>query len=195
MNLLSPTTWTLPLWVRRRLTDDPTARPLPAVTVEMGPTLPGWALRAALLVLVPALLLTAAGRAPGLLPAMVPIATIACTVLLVLRPAPTTAGVTIVVAGLLLWTLGEPGPLGLAVALLAYLVARCAWWAAHVPPRGRAETAALLAGWRHDAVVLGATGLLGALALLASGTTLPGVVLLAALAVAGTAFAALATRR
>ncbi len=187
----------LPAWARPwlRLPEDPTARPLPAVTVTTGPTVPGWALRAALLVLVPALLFTAAGRAPGALPTTVTIATIVCTALLVLRPTPAAAGVTVVVAGLLLWTLGEPGPLGLAVAALAYLVARCTWWTAHVPSRGRAEIAALVAGWRRDVVVLGATALLGALALLASGTTLPGVVLLAALAVAGTAFAALATRR
>ncbi|GAA2232245.1 hypothetical protein GCM10010413_33340 [Promicromonospora sukumoe] len=187
----------VPAWARSwlRLPDDPTTRPLPAVTVGTGLTVPGWALNAALLVLVPALLVTAAGRAPGLLPTTVAIAVIVCTALLVLRPTPTAAGVTVVVAGVLLLTLGEPGPLGLAVALLAYLVARCTWWAAHVPPRGRVETAALLTGRRRDVVVLGATGLLGALALLASGTTLPGVVLLAALAVAGTAFAALATRR
>ncbi|MFD7026190.1 hypothetical protein [Promicromonospora sukumoe] len=187
----------VPTWARPwlRLPADPTTRPLPAVTVETGPTLPGWALRAALLVLVPALLVTAAGRAPGLLPTTVAIAVVGCTALLVLRPTPTAAGVTVVVAGVLLLTLGEPGPLGLAVALLAYLVARCTWWAAHVPPRGRTEVAALLTGRRRDVVVLGATALLGALALLASGTTLPGVVLLAALAVAGTAFAALATRR
>jgi hypothetical protein len=84
-------------------------------------------------------------------------------------------------------------PWSLLVALLGYLLARVTWWAGHLPLHGRAEVAALLVGWRRDLAVLGATGLLGALAALASGTTLPGVVLLAALAVVGVVLLALAT--
>lgn len=180
---------------------DAAARPLPQVTVETGPTVPGWVLRLALLALTPALLLVAASRTPGLAPAMVTTAVIVCTVLHVLRPTPATAGFTVVLAGVFLWGFGgHPAdggidPAGLLVALLAYAVTRCTWWAAHLPVHGRAEITALLAGWRRDVVVLGATGLLGALALLASGTSLPGAVLLAALAVLGIAFVALATGR
>lgn len=178
---------------------DVAARPLPQITVETGPTVPGWVLRIALLVLAPALLVLAASRS-DLAPTLVTIVVVVCTALLVLRPTPATAGVTVVLAGVFLWGFGgrpDDGfdPAGLPVALLAYIVVRATWWAAHLPARGRAEATALLAGWRRDVVVLAATGLLGALALLASGTALPGAVLLAALAVLGLAFVALATGR
>ncbi|MFI2487508.1 hypothetical protein ACH47X_11395 [Promicromonospora kroppenstedtii] len=178
---------------------DVAARPLPQITVETGPTVPGWVLRLALLALTPALLLLAASRS-DLAPALVTTVVVACTALLVLRPTPATAGVTVVLAGVFLWGFGarpdgDFDPAGLAVALLAYAVVRATWWATHLPARGRAEIAALTAGWRRDVVVLAATGLLGALALLASDTALPGAVLLAALAVLGLAFVALATGR
>ena len=101
----------------------------------------------------------------------------------------------VVVSGVLLWGFTtEPfDPWSLLVALLAYLLARVTWWAAHLPLRGRAEVAALRVGWRRDLAVLGGTGLLGGLAMLVSGATLQGAVLLAALAVAGLALVALAT--
>jgi hypothetical protein len=180
--------------LRIRLSD-PAARPLPEVTIETGPTVRGWVLRVALLVLVPLLLLTAGSRSPGLPPALVWTVVALCTVLLVVRPTPVAAGVVVVVSGVLLWGFTtEPfDPWSLLVALLAYLLARVTWWAAHLPLRGRAEVAALGVGWRRDLAVLGGTGLLGGLAMLASGATLRGAVLLAALAVAGLAFVALAT--
>lgn len=184
-------------WIRRfrlRLAD-PAARPLPEVTTETGPTLRGWVLRAVLLVLTPLLVLTAASRTPGLADALVWSVVLLSTGLLVIRPTPTTAGGVVVVSGVLLWGLeSEPfDPWSLVVALLAYLLARTTWWAAHLPPRGRVEIAALLVGWPRDLAVLGGTGLLGGLALLVSGATVPGAVLLAALAVAGVALLALAT--
>lgn len=184
-------------WIRRyRLSRaDPARRPLPEVTAETGPTLPGWVLRLVLVALSPLLLLVAAARTPGLADALVVTVVLVCTGLLVVRPTPTTAGGVVFTSGVLLWGFeSEPfDPASLVVALLAYLLARVTWWAAHVPPRGRAETAALLAGWRRDLAVLGGTALLGGLALLASGAALPGAVLLAALAVVGVAFLALAT--
>jgi hypothetical protein len=182
--------------LRLRLTD-PARRPLPQITVETGPTLPGWALRLALLALTPLLLLTAASRTPGLAPALLTTLVLLATALLVLRPTPAAAGGVTVLAAVLLWGFA-PGPFdpyALLVALQAYLLTRLTWWAAHLPARGRAELTALATGWRRDLTVLAATALLGALALLASGTTLPGAVLLAALAVAGTAVLALATGR
>jgi len=184
-------------WIRRfrlRL-HDPATRPLPEVTADTGPTLRGWVLRLALLLLTPALLLTAAGRSPGIPDSMVWTLVLLCTGLLVARPTPTTAGGVVLLSGVLLWGLdSEPfDPWSLVVALLAYLLARVTWWAAHLPPNGRAEIAALLVGWRRDLAVLGGTGLLGALAMLASGAAVPGAVLLAALAVVGIAFLALAT--
>lgn len=184
-------------WIRqfRLRLHDPAARPLPEVTAETGPTLRGWVLRLALLLLTPALLLTAAGRSPGIPDPMVWTLVLLCTGLLVARPTPTTAGGVVVLSGVLLWGLdSDPfDPWSLLVALLAYLLARVTWWAAHLPPGGRAETAALLVGWRRDLAVLVATGLLGALAMLASGAAVPGAVLLAALAVVGITFLALAT--
>lgn len=176
---------------------DPARRPLPEITIETAPTVRGWALRTILLLLVPLLLLTAASRTPGLAPALVWTVTALCTGLLVAHPTPTTAGGVIVVSGVLLWGFtGEPfDPWALLVALLGYLVARTTWWAAHVPLGGRAELAALLTGWQRDIAVLTGTALLGALAMLTSGAALPGGILLAALAVVGLAFVALATGR
>lgn len=182
--------------LRLRL-DDPGRRPLPAVTVETGPTLRGWTFRLALLVLTPLLLFTAAGRTPDLPLGVTGTIAVLATGLLVVRPTPVTAGGVIVVATVLFWGFTtEPfDPWALVVALLAHLLARTTWWAAHVPPDGHAEIAALLTGWRRDATVLGATGLLGALAMLASGTTATTAVLLAALALVGIALLALATGR
>ena len=207
MNPTRPANWSHLLQLTRlRLTSDPTARPLPEITIETGPTLRGWTLRLALLLLVPALFLTAASRTPDLSPAIVWTLAALFTILLTTRPTPATAAGALVLAALLFWGL-SPGPDGspdagrafdpwsLLVALLGYLVARLTWWAAHVPLRGRAEIAALLTGWRRDLAVLGGTTLLAALAMLVSGATLPGAVLLAALGVAGIAFVALATHR
>ncbi|MFD2024800.1 hypothetical protein [Promicromonospora aerolata] len=180
--------------LRLRLTD-PAHRPLPEITTETGPTLRGWVPRLALLALVPLLLFTAAGRTPDIPDGVTWTITTLCTGLLLARPRPTTAAGIVIVAGVLLWGFTtEPfDPWALAVALLAYLLTRITWWTAHVPLRGRAELTALLVGWRRDLTVLTTTGLLGALAMLASGATVPGAVLLAALAVVGIALLALAT--
>lgn len=174
---------------------DPANRPLPQVTTETGPTLPGWTLRLALLTLTPLLLLTAASRTPDIPAGLTATVAILCTGLLLAHPTPTTAGGTIVVAGILLWGFSSQpfDPWALAVALLAHLLTRITWWTAHVPLRGRAEITALLTHWRRDTAVLAATGLLGALAMLASGASVPGAVLLAALAIVGIAVLALAT--
>lgn len=184
------------------LTNDPTARPLPEITIETGPTLRGWTLRLALLLLVPALFLTAASRTPDLSTGIVWILAALFTILLTARPTPATAAGALVLAAVLFWGPtpgGDAGrafdPWSLLVALQGYLLARLTWWAAHVPVRGRVEIAALLTDWRRDLVVLGGTALLAALAMLVSGATLPGAVLLAALGVAGIAFVALATHR
>lgn len=184
-------------WIRRtrlRLAD-PAARPLPEVTVGSGPGVRGWVLRLALAVLCPLLLLTAAGRSPGLAAGLVWTVVVLATILLVVRPTPAAAGGVVVGSGVLLWGF-EPGPFdpwSFVVALLAYLLTRVTWWAAHVPPGGRAEAAALLVGWRRDLGVLGATVLLGGLAMLAEGTTLPAAVLLGACSVVGIMLLALAT--
>lgn len=180
--------------LRLRL-DDPGRRPLPAVTVETGPTVRGWVFRLALLALAPLLLFTAASRTPDIPLGFTGIIALLATGLLVVRPTPVTAGGVIVVATVLFWGFTtEPfDPWVLVVALLAHVLARTTWWAAHVPPDGHTELAALGTGWRRETAVLGATGLLGALAMLASGTTTTTAVLLAALALVGIALLALAT--
>jgi hypothetical protein len=182
--------------LRLRL-DDPGRRPLPAVTVETGPTVRGWVFRLVLLALTPLLLITAAGRTPDIPLGVTGTIAVLATGLLVVHPTPATAGGVVVVAAVLFWGFtSEPfDPWALVVALLAHLLARTTWWAAHVPPDGHTELAALRTGWRRDVAVLGATGLLGALALLASGTTATTAVLLAALALVGIALLALATGR
>ncbi|MFE7506321.1 hypothetical protein [Promicromonospora sp. NPDC057488] len=203
MNPTRPADWSRLLQrTRLHLANDPTARPLPEITVETGPTLRGWTLRLALLVLVPTLFLTAASRTPELSTGIVWTLAGLLTILLTARPTPATAATALVLAAALFWGLSPGGddgqafdPWSLLVALQGYLVARLTWWAAHVPLRGRAEIAALLTGWRRDLAVLGGTALLAALAMLVAGTTLPGTVLLAALGVAGIAFVALATHR
>ncbi|MDR7380568.1 hypothetical protein [Promicromonospora iranensis] len=174
---------------------DPARRPLPTITVHTRPTLRGWTFRAALLALVPLLLFTAAARTPGIPHSVTLTIAALATGLVVVHPTPTTAGGVIAVAAVLFWGFtSEPfDPWALAVALLAHLLARTTWWAAHVPPQGHAEIAALLTSWRRDLTVLAATALLGALAMLASGTTVQGAVLLAALAVVGLVLVALAT--
>jgi hypothetical protein len=174
---------------------DPARRPLPKITTETGLTIPGWVFRLVLLALVPLLLFVAADRTPEIPHGVTWIVAVLGTGLIVIRPTPTTAGGVIVLAAVLFWGFAtEPfDPWALAIALLAHLLARTTWWAAHVPPHGHAEIAALLTTWRRDLTVLAATGLLAALALLASGATVPGAVLLAALAVITTVLLALAT--
>lgn len=190
---------TAPEWLRRltlRLTD-PANRPLPRITVESGPTLPGWALHALLLVLTPLLFLTATINTPDLPPGVTWTLAALATGLLVAHPTPATAGGTIVLSGVLMWgfTTERFDPYALVVALIAYTLTRTTWWAAHVPLRGHVEIAALLAGWRRDIVVLAATALLGALAAAVSGTTHPLAALVAALAIVTTTLVALANGR
>lgn len=174
---------------------DPARRPLPRITVETRPTLPGWTFRLALLALVPLLLFTATSRTAGLPDGVTWTLVALSTSLLIAHPTPATAGGITVLAAVLFWGFDtEPfDPWALAVALLAHLLARTTWWAAHVPPRGHTEITAVLTHWRRDLTVLTATGLLGALALLTSGAALPGAILLAALAVVGIVVLALAT--
>lgn len=177
------------------------ARRLPAVTVETGPTVPGWALRLAVLLLTPTLLLVAAGPDTGFTPpALATVVTLA-TALLTLRPTPTTTGTVVVLAALLLWNL-DPAPLdtthlltALLVATQAYLLNHLTWWAAHVPLRGHTELTALVVTWRRDLAVLAATAVLAVLVALTAHLTQPAAVLAAALAVAGIALLALATGR
>src|SRR5690606_13903992 len=99
---------------------DPARRPLPAVTLGTRPTLPRWALRRAVLLLPPALLLPAAAPGTGFTPPALTTAVTLATALVTLRPTPTTTGAVVVLAALLLWNL-EPGPLDTTDLLTALL--------------------------------------------------------------------------
>ncbi|MBE1874910.1 hypothetical protein [Myceligenerans pegani] len=167
--------------------------PLPRVTTTTGPTLPGWLFPLAQTLTAAPLLATAAPTTwldHGLF-----LTTLAAlTALVLLRPTAGTAGLLLTTTGALLWISGD-GPLdprALWLAPTGYLLWRATWWAAHVPPTARVETAAALAGWRRAVVVLGATELLAVAAWAV--TTLPGAgaaILVGALALAALTFLAL----
>lgn len=142
----------------------------PDVEVGTGPTLPGWSFRAVLLPTVPLLLLVAGTRA-GVAPGLLLVVAVLATAWVLRSPSPGPVHLVVVAAGVLL--LGSHAapldPWALALAPLAYAVTRLAWWADHVPLRARVETAALRATLPRDAVVVGGTAALGAVALLVSG--------------------------
>jgi len=166
----------------RRVAD----RPLPRVTVETGPTVPGWALRAALCVAAALLLSGAAARTEALTTMLVVPGSLVLVALLAVRPRPAVLGVVLVVAGALLLgsSLAPFDPWALVLAPLAYLVTRLAWWADHVPMPAHVERAALAASWRRDAAVVAGTLVLGAVALAASGIAVAAGVLVGGIALA-----------
>lgn len=159
-------------------------RPLPTVDVDLGPTLPGWLLRVVLGVAAAGLLAAAAARTPALTAGIVIGSSLALVAFLVARPRPAVAAVTLVAAGMLLIGSAHApfDPWALVLAPLGYVVVRAAWWADHVPLTARVEVAALAAGWRQDAAVLGGTLLLGAVALPVSGGSWAGGVLVGGVA-------------
>ncbi|WP_139315996.1 hypothetical protein [Cellulosimicrobium sp. CUA-896] len=100
-------------------------------------------------------------------------------------PAP---HVVVVLGGLAL--AGEAtsfAPVVLALAPLAHLLLRVAWWASHVPLAARVELRALLPDARRFVVVQGAVQAVGVVLLLVAGTVTSPVVL----AVGGAALLAL----
>ncbi|GAB4085566.1 hypothetical protein GCM10028784_21960 [Myceligenerans cantabricum] len=167
-----------------------TEEKLPRVGVLTRPTVPGWALPATQAAAAALLLAGAAGGAGWARHGAFLAGAGVLTLLVVVRPSPGTAGLLLCAAGALLWISGD-GPFDPRVLWLApvgYLLWRATWWAAHVPPSGRVEVAALLAGRRRAAAAVVATELL-ALAAWAV-TTLPGTapaILLGALALAALA--------
>lgn len=166
-------------------------RPLPRVTVEHDRSVPGWVLRAAFVLGVPALVLATASRTT-VLPGLVAALAAALTVWAALRPGPSSAHGTVLACGLLL--LGAPGPFdpaAPALAALAYAVVRLGWWASHVGPRTRVELAALVRAGSRDVVIIGATALVGALAWALAGRPVGALVVLGTVALAAVAWLAL----
>ncbi|MCB0912728.1 MAG: hypothetical protein KDB60_14035 [Propionibacteriaceae bacterium] len=149
---------------------DPGERRLPRVVVSLGPTVPGWVLRAAAPALAGALLLVAAqrlGMDPGLAWAIVWIA-VAVTAL---WPSPGSASAAIVLAGLLIAAdgYGPFDPVVLALIPLGYAAVRLAWWAQRVSLTARVEWAALARGVPQGLAVTGGTVAFGAVVFLLGG--------------------------
>lgn len=166
-------------------------RPLPHVTVEHGRSVPGWVLRVAFMLCVPALVLATASRTAagtGFVAALVAV----LTVWAALRPGPGSSYGAVVACALLL--LGAPGPFdpaALALAALAYAVVRLGWWASHVGLPTRVELAALAHAGARDAVVVGATTVVGAVAWAVAGRPVGALVALGTAALAALAWLAL----
>jgi hypothetical protein len=166
-------------------------RPLPWVTVDHGRTVPGWAFRTVFVLAVPALVLATASRttaATGFVVTLV----VVLVAWAAARPAPGSAHGTVVACALLL--LGSPGPFdpaALALAPAAYVVVRLGWWASRVRWRTRVELAALAHAGARDAVVIGATAAVGALAWAVAGRPVGALVALGTAALAAVAWLAL----
>ena len=170
------------------------ARPLPEVTVEHGPWLPGWVLRVLFPVAVPVLMLGAASRTPldGVIVLMV---TGAVTAWALARPSPEAAHTAVALAAIALLGAGQApfDPAVLWLAPLGYLATRLAWWAQHVGLGVRVELAALAAAGARDVAVIVLTLALGGAAWTVAGRPVSGVVALGTAALAAVAW--LAVRR
>jgi hypothetical protein len=164
-------------------------RPLPRVTVALGRWVPGWAIRAAAVVVTPSLVLLAAARAHLVVTAVVVIA-IALAAWTAVRPGPGPAHVAaaLAAAGLL----GSPAapfdPAALWLAPLAYVTVRLGWWAHLVAPTDRVEAAALRHVAARDLVVAAVTVLLGAVSWAVAGRPVDGLVALGVAALAAVAW-------
>ena len=143
-------------------------RPLPRVEVELGPTVPGWALRAAAVVVTSGALILATltgsvieGFADTLL-----LAAAAIGLWVAWKPGHQPALLTAVLVALLLAFRDGHGALaaGTWLAPLAYLALRLCVWTACTGLTARVELAALARSAGTDGLVVGATILLGALA-------------------------------
>ena len=181
-----------PMWV-----DDlvarlrPPERPLPVVTVDHGPALPGWLLRLAFTAAVP-LFVYAVTAGTVVAPGLVTLVAAGATAWAALRPGPSVSHLTVVVGALLLLTAPGPfSPAALWLAPLGYVMTRLGWWAAHVGPQTRIELAALGRAAARDGLVILVTLALGAAALSLAGTPIPAVVALGSAALAALAWLAL----
>ncbi|MCK9793614.1 hypothetical protein M1843_07640 [Isoptericola sp. 4D.3] len=165
-----------------------TGRPLPVVGVELGRRLPGWALRAALVVAV-LVLVVGAGTRTSLVTELPVVVALVLAGWSAVRPGPAPAHVALVAAALMLLgsTSAPFDPAALWLAPWGYLATRLGWWAGHVAPTDRVELAALRRTLVRDAVVVVVTLATGGAAWALAGRPVPwlvglGVAALAALA-------------
>lgn len=142
----------------------------PRVDVDTGATVNGLVLRAALLVASVAYAWLALQLVGGVDAATRGAVAVAAGALVAWLCAPPAPHVLVVLGGLAL--AGEAtrfAPVALALVLLAHLVLRLAWWAAHVPPTARVELRALLPDARRFVVIQAAVQLAGVLLLVVAG--------------------------
>lgn len=145
-------------------------RPLPRVEVGLGSSVPGWALRAATVLVTAAMVAISTQRTTmvaGLAWTLVGVAAVAMAAI----PAPEVAHVAVVASGLIM-ALGGHGPFDpvvFALLPLAYASVRLAWWCERLPLTARVETAALARGVPRALVLTAATAAFGVIAWLLAG--------------------------
>ena len=154
-------------------------RRLPRVTVETGPTLPGWALRLAAALLPALLVLAALVRSPVLGSAALVLT--AGLALSVLRwPSAWQPLVAVLATAVVMVSTPDGRWWALALAPLGYVSYRVAVLSAEVPWSARVEWSALVHAARTDVLVVGVTAVVGALGLTLDGDLPVGIVVGAA---------------
>lgn len=174
---------------------DPEARPLPRIGVVLGPTVPGWVLRAATSLASGLLLLIATGRLAmdaGVAWTLVWI----CVAVIAVWPSPSMALVAVVASGLFLALDGHGpfDPVVLGLIPLAYASVRLGWWAQRVSWTARVEWAALARGLPRGLAFVGGTVAVGALVLPLAGQPLGPAVVAGGAALAVLAWLVMARR-
>jgi hypothetical protein len=146
----------------------PDDRALPRVAIETGPTVPGWLLRAVLVLVaagIAAIVAWRVGMPAGLAWVTIAVAAAATATL------PASVHAVVVAAGVLVAAAGHGpfDPVVFPLLPLAYAGVRLAWWAERVAPGARVEAAALARGVPRAVALVGGTAGFGALVLLLAG--------------------------
>ncbi len=137
-------------------------RPRPAVQVDLGPAVPGWALRA-LAAVATATLATICLQRAGVGAWLGWTIVVVATALMAVRPSTLVAQTTLVVSGLL-FALAGSGPFDPVVFVLiplGYTAHELAWWAERTAWTCRVELRALAAGHGRGLVLVAGAEALG----------------------------------
>lgn len=137
-------------------------RPPPAVQVDLGPAVPGWALRA-LAAVATATLATICLQRSGVGAWLGWTIVVVATALMAVRPSTLVAQTTLVVSGLL-FALAGSGPFDPVVFVLiplGYTAHELAWWAERTAWTCRVELRALAAGHGRGLVLVAGAEALG----------------------------------
>ncbi|MGC3994323.1 MAG: hypothetical protein QM779_09495 [Propionicimonas sp.] len=140
-------------------------RPLPRIGVDLGPTVPGWVLRAGAVVATGGCLVIATQRS-GVADWLAGVLVVVGVVVMALWPSMTAACTATVVTGLLVAAdgYGPFDPVVFGLVPLVWVGIRLAWWAERVALPARVEVAALARGVPRGLVLVGGTLVVGALA-------------------------------